>query len=150
MIERYSSPKIGAIFSAQNRFALFIEIEALLLKELSKRLPVAEKEIRSLRGLKSRIDLAAIQKLEIKTQHDITAFLRWIWEELPGCKNIQRFLHFGLTSSDLGDTALSLQMREALTTILKALDANLEILEKLAKNYRLVPIMGRTHGDRKS
>src|SRR3989344_839185 len=110
MIQRYQSTQMGSIFSDSNRLGIYLDIEAALLEELSKRHPITGAEIKRLKNLKPHIDLKAIEAFEAKTRHDITAFLTWVWDRLPNDKGVQRFLHFGLTSSDLVDTALALQM----------------------------------------
>lgn len=146
MIERYQTPEIERIFSEKNRFALFIEIEALFLGELSLAHPISREEIESLRELKKFIDVGAINDIEKKTRHEITAFLDWAWLQLPRSEGLKRFLHLGLTSSDLNDTALGYQCREAFEVVEAELERVLKTLKLLSLKYKDTPTIGRTHG----
>lgn len=146
MIGRYQSPEIEEIFSQEQRFAYFLEIEALLLEELAKDYPIGAAQIRALRALKRHVDAAAILKREATTRHEITAFLEWVWSRLPRARAIHQYLHFGLTSNDLMDTALALQMKEAMIVVGALLEKNLRALKDLSRRWRAQPVMGRTHG----
>ncbi|MBI4369263.1 MAG: adenylosuccinate lyase [Elusimicrobia bacterium] len=146
MIERYQSKAITQIFSEENRFALFIEIEALLLEALSKHFGIGKRDINELRSLKGAVDTAAISSQESVTRHEVTAFLEWIWSRLPGNLKVQNYLHLGLTSSDLMDTALSCQMVQALDLVMEEHRSTQKILRLLSLKYRSLPVMGRTHG----
>lgn len=146
MIPRYQSPEIGQIFSEEERFRIFIDIEALVLEGLAKKLSISRGEIARLRGLREKIDLDFIRREEDKTRHEITAFLNWIWARLPRDSGIQNYLHLGLTSSDLMDTALSLQMVRGLDLVHAGLRENVRLLDGLARRYQNTPVMGRTHG----
>ncbi|MBI2070533.1 MAG: adenylosuccinate lyase [Elusimicrobia bacterium] len=146
MIERYQHPEITRIFSDENRFRLFLRIEVLLLEELARSLPIKPVEIARLKRLEKSIDVAAIREQEARTRHEITAFLNWVFAKMPGAQGVANYLHFGLTSNDLMDTALAVQMKEAADVVLDGLDRNLRTLEKLALRYRNLPVIARTHG----
>ncbi len=146
MITRYQSPDIETIFSPAQRFSIFIEIEALLLEELSHKHNIRRHEIKSLRELKQHIDVRAIERQEDKTRHEITAFLNWIWIKLPRASGIHRYLHLGLTSSDLMDTALSFQTVSAIDVILGELEKTLSLLNTLSLRHKTLLTIGRTHG----
>ncbi|MEK6543527.1 MAG: adenylosuccinate lyase, partial [Elusimicrobiota bacterium] len=117
MIERYQTQEMRRIFHADNRFALFIEIEALLLQALPKSLRIPAADIKALRALQKHIDATAIERIEAATRHEVTAFLEWIWGRLKNRPAIAKYLHLGLTSSDLMDTALSCQIDQAFGTL---------------------------------
>ncbi|MBI4063974.1 MAG: adenylosuccinate lyase [Elusimicrobia bacterium] len=146
MIERYQSQEIARIFSDENRLKIFLRIESLLLEELAGDYPISRSDIRKLKNLEAKVSASSVRRREAVTRHEITAFLEWIWAETPGAPGVANFLHLGLTSSDLMDSALALQCKEALEVVLSELDCNIKVLEQLAKKWRQMTCIGRTHG----
>jgi len=141
MIERYTPSEIGKIWSDEEKFKRFLKIEALFCEVLEK-----EKKIPkgvSKRFGKVKISLPKIKKIEEKTHHDIIAFLKQISPQLG--KSAQ-YLHRGLTSSDLLDTTLATQIKDATAVILKDLDSVALEVKKKALKYKDTLCMARTHG----
>jgi len=143
MIERYSLPKMRRIWEAENKFSIMRDIEVLLceaLKSLTKKIPYSSyQRIRK----KAKFNLRTIKKLEEKTQHDIVAFINNLAQNLG---KDARYLHLGLTSSDLLDTTLSIQLRQAADILIQDLNSLLRILARQAKRYKDTVCIGRTHG----
>ena len=141
MIERYTPSEIGKIWNDQEKFRRFLKIEALLCEAL-------EKEKKIPRGVskafdKVKISPQKIRKIEEKTHHDIVAFLKHISGQL---KDKAQYLHIGLTSSDLLDTTLAWQIKDATKIILRDLDLVLAEVKKKALKYKDTICMARTHG----
>ena len=144
MIPRYESPEIAHIFSDHHRFETFLKVELALLKTLEgEKIPkgISEK-------IKSKVVINPdrIAQIEKTTRHDVIAFCTSITEQLPD--EIGRFFHFGATSSDIIDTALSLQIKEALHHIIHESKELLGVLFRLAWESKDMITMGRTHGMR--
>jgi len=142
MIPRYEIPQISAIFSDENKFQKFLLIEKVLLTCLEDAKIIPANTHLELNNVK--INLKRIEELEIITRHDVIAFCSSITEQLPD--HVGRFFHFGVTSSDIIDTALSLQIKDALTLILEELDHTLKLFADLSLKYRYQLCMGRSHG----
>ena len=141
MIKRYTPPEIGKIWNDDEKFRRFLKIEALLCEAL-------EKEKRIPKGVskafdKVKISPQKIRKIEEKTHHDIIAFLKHISGQLKGKA---QYLHIGLTSSDLLDTTLAWQIKDATKIILRDLDLVLKEVKKKAFKYKDTLCMARTHG----
>lgn len=141
MIERYTPVEIGKIWSEDEKFARFLKIEALLCEALEKQKKIPKGVSRSFSKVK--ISAKAIKKIEEKTHHDIIAFLKHISKQIG--ENAQ-YLHIGLTSSDLLDTTLASQIKDATRIILKDLDVVLVEVKKKALKYKDTLCMARTHG----
>jgi len=143
VIKRYTLPKMGAIWSEQNRFQKWLDIEILACAahaELGMVPPEAVEAIRE----KATFDVDRINEIEEKkTKHDVIAFLTNVAESLG---DESRFLHLGMTSYDVVDNALVLQIRESCDIILDDLQQLREILRTKALDYKNTPMMGRTHG----
>lgn len=142
MISRYSRPEIKKIWSDENKYRRWLEIE-LLVCEIQTKLGIIPKGV--LERIKGKIsfDLKKISEIEKTTKHDVAAFLKNISENIG---QDARFLHFGLTSSDIKDTALSLNLRDALTIIIRDLNELIEILKDKAIKFKYDLMVGRTHG----
>ena len=142
MIERYETPEMKLIWSEQNRYRKWLEVELAVCEAWTEdgRIPVeAMSEIRR----KADFDAARVAEIEATTHHDVIAFVSAVAEKVG---DEGRFIHLGLTSSDVVDTAGSLLILEALTVIKEALkDFSGIVLEK-AREYRHLPCVGRTHG----
>src|SRR5829696_6924355 len=144
MISRYSRPELAALWDDKYRFELWLEIElaACRAMEASGRVPAGTAE--RVRGLAAgKLDPAKILEHEARTRHDVIAFLTHV-EELAG--EPARWLHLGMTSSDVLDTALALQTSRALDQITAAIDGLSTALAKRAREHAKTPMIGRSHG----
>ncbi|HAH20256.1 MAG: adenylosuccinate lyase [Omnitrophica WOR_2 bacterium GWF2_43_52] len=142
MIARYSLPKMSAIWQDESKFSKFLEIEVLTCEAYAHfgKIPAdAAKKIRA----KAAFNAKRINALEEKTQHDVVAFVNCVGESLgPYAK----YLHMGLTSSDLLDTTLSLQAHEACEILIEDTQKLLTVLARKARCYKDMVCIGRTHG----
>jgi len=142
MIERYTTPQMKFLWSDQNRFQKWLDIEILAceaMAHLGMIPPAAVSRIRR----KAKFDVKRIAKIEEKTKHDVIAFLTNVAEHVgPESK----YIHFGMTSSDILDTSLSLLMREAGEVILGDLQKSGVLVRKKAFKFKHTPMIGRTHG----
>jgi len=142
MIERYARPEMAAIWSEANRFGKWLEIEILATEALAKLGKVPADVPDRIRG-KARLDVSRIREIELEVHHEVIAFLRCVAESVG---DDARFIHVGMTSSDVMDTGLSLQLKEASEVILEDVQTFLRVLHEQALRYKEVPMMGRTHG----
>jgi len=142
MIERYSLPKMANIWQEDFKFKTMLAIELLTLEALAKQKKVPQKALRRIKR-KAKFNLARIKKIEEKTQHDVVAFVTDVAQSIgPDAK----YLHAGLTSSDVLDTTLGVQLVAASDILLEDLQKLLKLLERKAKKYKDVVCIGRTHG----
>jgi adenylosuccinate lyase len=142
MIPRYTHPEMGRIWSDQRRYETWLLVETAAAEAMAAAgiVPVeAAREIRE----RGAFDVARIEEIEQTTQHDVIAFTTAVAEHVGASA---RWLHFGMTSSDVIDTAQALQMREGCDLILKDLDALLDAIRDRALEHRHTPMIGRTHG----
>jgi adenylosuccinate lyase len=142
MIPRYTRPEMGAVWSDQRRYGAWLEVELAATDALADAGVVPRDDARVLRE-RAAFDIARIEEIEQTTQHDVIAFTTAVAEQVGPSA---RWLHFGLTSSDVLDTALALQMREACDLILSDLDALVDAVRSRAMEHRRTPMIGRTHG----
>ena len=146
MIERYSRPDMVALWSAESRFRIWFEIEAHALDAMAELGVVpqsAAKAVWDWWATNPAIDVAAIDAIEAVTKHDVIAFLTWVADHV-GDK--ARFLHQGMTSSDVLDTALAVQMARAADMLIADIDALLAVLKRRAFEHKMTPTIGRSHG----
>ena len=146
MITRYSRPEMVALWSAETRYRIWFEIEAYATEALGALGIVPESAARALWDwwtTNPTIDVAAIDAIEAVTRHDVIAFLTWVADQVG---EQARFMHQGMTSSDVLDTCLAVQLARATDLLLADLDRLLEILERRAREYRMTPTIGRSHG----
>lgn len=141
MIARYTTKELNNCWSINRRFGLFVRVEALYLQALETEGLVPQGTGKILMDLE--IDPGEVTRLEQETGHEIVAFIK-VCEARIG--QAARFIHFGLTSSDIMDTVFSLQLKEAAAEVQKELDRVIAMLEGLARQYRDTPMIGRTHG----
>ncbi len=142
MIERYTLPEIGSIWEDENRFRIWLRIELLACEAQAEmgRIPAqALEEIRQ----KARFEVKRIREIEAETHHETIAFLTNVAEHVGPAA---RYIHYGMTSSDVIDTCFSVQLKEAGELIYQKLEALRGILSKQALRYKHTPIVGRTHG----
>ena len=142
MIPRYTRQEMARVWTDQARFEAWLEVELAVLRELEGR-GIAETGSADRVAASVRIDPARIDEIEAVTHHDVISFLTHV-EEQAG--EPARHLHFGLTSSDILDTALALQIRAGVEVLDRTIDATLVELRALAEKHKHVPVMGRTHG----
>ena len=142
MIARYTNPAMGAIWSEQRKYQTWLDVELAATDALADAGLVPREDAKTLRE-KARFDVARIEEIEQTTQHDVIAFTTSVAEHVGPAA---RWLHFGLTSSDVLDTALALQMRAACDLLLQDVDALLAAIQARALEHRRTPMIGRTHG----
>jgi adenylosuccinate lyase len=148
MVPRYSRPEMTAIWSPENRFRIWFAIEVFAAEAMGKVGMIPADDAATIRkayddDVLGEIDCAAIDQIEAITKHDVIAFLTWVGEKL-GPES--RWLHQGMTSSDVLDTALAVQMKQAADLLIEDLDALLSALKKRAFEHKLTPTIGRSHG----
>src|SRR5262245_33716338 len=142
MIPRYTRPVMADLWSDERRYKAWFEIEVLAAEALSRSGKVPKSAVEACRK-KVRIDVRRILEIEATVKHDVIAFLTHM-EEVIGPE--ARFLHMGLTSSDVVDTALAVQIKEAGEILQADLDYLIEVLRTLAAKHRDTPMVGRSHG----
>lgn len=142
MIERYSRPEMAHIWTAENRFRIWLEIETLAC-EAQAELGVIPKEVVPVIRAKGNFDIARIDAIEAEVKHDVIAFLTSV-SEYVGPE--ARFIHQGMTSSDVLDTCLSVQLVQACDQLLNDLDMVLASIKKRALEHRDTVCIGRSHG----
>ncbi|MGQ9464144.1 MAG: adenylosuccinate lyase [bacterium] len=141
MIKRYETEEIKKIFSEEHKMEVWLAVEkaVAIIQEKQKIIPPGlSKKLE-----KIRVDPARVEAIERITNHDVIAFLEAVREKIG---SQSRWLHFGMTSYDLVDTAWALILRQAIDVVAKEIVKLLRILRKLATKYRTTPQMGRTHG----
>ncbi len=142
MIERYSRPEMASIWAAENRFRIWLEIETLAC-EAQAELGVIPKEVVPVIRAKGDFDIARIDAIEAEVKHDVIAFLTSVAEYVgPEA----RFIHQGMTSSDVLDTCLSVQLTQAADELLADLDMVLESIKIRALEHKDTVCIGRSHG----
>ncbi|HEY5975681.1 MAG TPA: adenylosuccinate lyase [Geobacteraceae bacterium] len=142
MIERYTRPEMARIWEAENRFRIWLEIETLAC-EAQAELGVIPKEVVPVIRAKGNFDIARIDAIEAEVKHDVIAFLTSVAEYVgPEA----RFIHQGMTSSDVLDTCLSVQLVQAADELLADLDLLLESLRTRAMEHKHTVCIGRSHG----
>ena len=142
MINRYTLPEMGRIWTDENRFKVMLEVEIAACEAMAALNLIPKKAAVKIRK-KARFKLSQVSHFEKVTKHDVTAFLKSVSLSVgPEA----RFIHKGLTSSDVLDTALSLQIRQALDLVIESTQTLTLTLEKAAVKYRDVPMIGRSHG----
>ena len=142
MIARYTHPEMGGIWSERRRYDAWLEVELAATDALAEAGVVPADDARALREGAS-FDIARIEEIEQVTQHDVIAFTTAVAERVGAPA---RWLHFGLTSSDVLDTALALQMRQACDLLLTRVDALADAIRTRAMEHQRTPMIGRTHG----
>ena len=142
MIERYTLPKMGKIWEPQNRFAKWLQVEILVCEAMAKEGMIPEKSLDTIKK-KARFSIDRIQEIEEEVKHDVIAFLTNV-EEYVGPD--ARFIHMGLTSSDILDTAFALQLKEAMLIIIDDVGNLLLVLKDKAFEHKNTVMIGRSHG----
>jgi len=144
LITRYTRPEMGRIWSEENRFQKWLDVELAATETLAEAGVVPREAAAKLRE-RARVDVARIHEIEAKVRHDVIAFTIAV-EESIGDAEAARWLHYGLTSNDVVDTAQALVVREASQLIAKAVEHFGEVLKRRAWEFKNTPEIGRTHG----
>lgn len=142
MIDRYTRPEMGKIWTLENKFRTWLEVEIAVCEAWHRLGVIPAQEMEEIRK-KADFDLERILEIEEKTKHDVIAFLTAVEEKVGPAS---RFIHLGCTSSDIVDTANSLLLYRAGKLIAQALEELLEVLKELSFKYKNLLAMGRTHG----
>ena len=142
MIKRYSRKELTDIWSEENKYKIWLDVEIAAAQAMEK-LGQIPKGVSSLVKKKAKINVKRIHQIEAQVKHDVIAFLTSITEK-AGIK--ARYLHQGMTSSDVLDTSFNIQLLQSGKIILKDLDQLLKVLKKKARKYKFTPCMGRSHG----
>jgi len=148
MVPRYSRPEMTAIWSAENRYRIWWRIEVFAAEAMGRIGMIPAEDAATIRAAYDRdalgeIDIDAIDAIEAVTKHDVIAFLTWAGEKLGPER---RWLHQGMTSSDVLDTALAVQLKQAADLLVGDIDTLLEVLKRRAFEHKLTPTIGRSHG----
>lgn len=142
MIERYTLPEMGELWSTETMYRTWLEVELAACEAMAKDGTVPQKSLKTILK-KADFDVKRIEEIEAVTNHDVIAFLTSVSEHVgPDA----RFIHFGMTSSDVLDTALALRMKRAAALIDKRIAQALSQLRKMVRKYAKTPCIGRTHG----
>ena len=142
MIPRYTRPEMGRIWSEENKFRTWLQVEIAATETLAEAGLVPESAARAIRE-KGDFDLARIQAVEAEVKHDVIAFTTAVSEKV-GPES--RWLHYGLTSNDVVDTAQALLVKQASAIIRAGLERMIEVLRRRAFEFKDTPTIGRTHG----
>ena len=142
MISRYSRKELVSIWSEENKYKIWLDVE-IAAAEAMEKYKIIPKGVSSLVKKKGKIKVKRIHDIEAKVKHDVIAFLTSITEQ-AGLK--ARYLHQGMTSSDVLDTTLNIQLVQSGNILLRDIDKILSVLKKQAKKYKLTPCIGRSHG----
>ena len=148
MVPRYSRPDMTAIWLAENRYRFWWQIEVFAAEAMGKIGMIPAADAAAIRkaydnNALGEIDIAAIDAIEAVTKHDVIAFLTWAGEKVGPER---RWLHQGMTSSDVLDTTLAVQLKQAADLLIKDIDELLAVLKRRAFEHKLTPTIGRSHG----
>ena len=142
MIERYSLPQMKAIWSEQNKFQCWLDVE-IAVCEAQERFGYIPQGTTDKIKAGAKFTVERIEEIEKETAHDLIAFVKAVTENLG---EEGRYVHYGVTSYDIEDTATALRMRQAADLIIEDLESLLGAIGKLAKEHKMTPMIGRTHG----
>ncbi|WP_085521039.1 adenylosuccinate lyase [Tuberibacillus sp. Marseille-P3662] len=142
MIERYTRPEMGAIWTQENRYQAWLEVEITACEAWAELGTIPKEDVEKIRENAS-FDVARIEAIEQETRHDVVAFTRAVSETLGDEK---KWVHYGLTSTDVVDTAQAYVLKQANEILYKDLEQMIEILTEKAKEHQYTIMMGRTHG----
>src|SRR6202167_3425904 len=147
LIERYTRPAMGRIWTEENKYRCWLQVESAASTVLAEDgiIPAAAAEAIA---TKAGFSVARIQEIEAEVKHDVIAFTTAVAETLKaqGLDAESRWLHYGLTSNDIVDTAQALQIKEASALLRTGIEALLAVLKRRALEFKHTPTIGRTHG----
>ncbi len=142
MIDRYTRPEMGNIWTEENRFKAWLEVEILACEAWVKLGEIPQEDVKKIRENAS-FDIERIKEIEMDTRHDVVAFTRAVSETLG---EERKWVHYGLTSTDVVDTALSYLIKQANEILLKDVENFIDVLKNKAQEHKYTVMMGRTHG----
>jgi len=142
MISRYTRPQMGRIWETENRFAKWLEVEIAACEAMAEQGLIPQKAVKNIKK-KARFDVDRILEIEEKTKHDIIAFLTNV-EEHVGPDS--RFIHMGLTSSDILDTSFAMLLKEAMALIIEDVKGFMAVIKERAFEHKNTVMIGRSHG----
>ena len=142
MIPRYSRPKIEKIWSLQNKFSIWLEIECLIAEKLSTNGVIPKRAAKQIRKT-ARFNVKEIEKIEKETKHDVIAFINNVSSYIG---KDSKYFHHGVTSSDIIDTSFSIQLKQSAEIIIKELKITLKEIKSKALKYKKTIMIGRSHG----
>ena len=142
MIDRYTLPEMGALWSEETKFQKWLDVEIAVCEVHAEMGTIPRDALEQIRS-RAAFSVARINEIEKTTDHDVIAFTTNLAESIG---EPARFVHYGLTSSDVVDTANALLLRDACDLILKKIEALLEVLKRRAFEFKSTPQVGRTHG----
>jgi adenylosuccinate lyase len=142
LIERYTLPEMAAIWEPENKFGLWLKIEILACEALANRKEIPKSAVAEIKK-KARFDIPRIDEIEREVRHDVIAFLTCVSENVG---ESARYMHLGLTSSDVLDTCLAVQLKDAMTLIIKGAKGLQEAVKKQAFLHKNTAMIGRSHG----
>ncbi|PGA17032.1 adenylosuccinate lyase [Priestia aryabhattai] len=142
MIERYTRPEMAAIWTEENKFKAWLEVEILACEAWSELGHIPKEDVKLIRQNAS-FDINRINEIELETRHDVVAFTRAVSETLG---EERKWVHYGLTSTDVVDTALSYLLKQANEILLSDVKRFVEVLKEKAQEHKYTVMMGRTHG----
>jgi len=144
LIPRYTRPEMGRVWSDENRFQKWLEVELAAMTTLAEA-GVVPRDAAAMVRERARVDVARIHEIETRVRHDVIAFTMVVGESI-GDADTARWLHYGLTSNDVVDTAQALLVRDASHLIIQGLERFGEVLKRRAFEFKDTPQIGRTHG----
>lgn len=142
MLERYTRPEMGQIWTDENRYDAWLEVEILADEAWAGLGEIPEEDVKKIRQ-KATFNVDRIQEIEAETRHDVVAFTRAVSESLG---SERKWIHYGLTSTDVVDTAYGYLMKQANDILRKDLQHLTKVIGEKAKEYKYTVMMGRTHG----
>src|SRR6476659_1310112 len=142
MIERYTLPEMGAIWSLQNKFQKWLDVEIAVCEVHAEDGVIPRDALAEIKS-KAAFTVERINEIEKTTDHDVIAFTTNLAENIGPSA---RFVHYGLTSSDVVDTANALLLRECCEILLSRIESLMEVLQRRAFEFKETPQIGRTHG----
>jgi len=142
MIERYTLPEMGAVWSEDNRFAKWLQVEIKACEAMAELGDIPREALQAIKE-RARFDAGRIAEIEETTKHDVISFLTNVAEYVG---DEAKYIHLGLTSSDVLDTSLSLLMREAADLLLARMQTLKQVVGRQAREHKYTLMMGRTHG----
>src|SRR6267142_5226227 len=142
MIERYTLPEMGAVWNEKNKFQKWLDVEIAVCEVHAEMGTIPREALEKIKA-KASFTVERINEIEKTTDHDVIAFTTALAENIGPAA---RFVHFGLTSSDVVDTANALLLRDTCDLLLTRIDAFMEVLKRRAYEFKDTPQVGRTHG----
>ncbi len=142
MIDRYTLPEMGALWTEQSKFQKWLDVEIAVCEVHAEMGTIPQDAVEEIKS-RAAFNVDRINEIEKTTNHDVIAFTTNLAENVG---EAARFIHYGLTSSDVVDTANALLLRDACDILLKKVDAFLEVLKERAYEFKDTPQIGRTHG----